>query len=142
MKEHNKKKIAIVLWFGMVLTSCDYSSTETNTERFYESPWSGEVIRYHEPVSTLPAEGDTVVCFVNFDKDGGLTFQDNTFDDHAYQSWQYSWSADKLFFNYTEATEWFMNASNDSLYAKYNYYGYDYLVGIGVDWTYELRLSK
>jgi len=128
---------------SLAFTSCDTgSSTETNTERFYATPWNIELDRSHPTVgSVLPAQ-EHYECTATLTKDGTFYIPVDSLRHHRYQHWSYSWSTDHFYMNWSPCIEWYMNEAEDSMYLHYMFDDYDATTGVEFSWDYELYMTK
>ncbi len=137
-----RKIFFFILTFGL-LTSCEpRESTDTNTERFYSSPWNVELNRAHNGVGMLPAADENHSGTVNLDKGGSFEYSMEDLNTHMYQWWGYSWSTDQFYMNWAPCLEWYINANEDSMYLNYDYSDYDPNTGNSFYWNYSVHLTK
>lgn len=139
-------RIATIALFAstiMFFTSCESTDgTETNTERFYSSPWEVSVHRTHLAVGSTPAADENFSGNAILEKSGSLTFDITSLNDHMYQWWGYSWSTDHFYMNWEPCIDWHMNEDSDSLFLNYNHYDFDPNSGNSFYWDYELIMTK
>jgi hypothetical protein len=140
------KRIFLVLFSALTIISCESSSTNPDTERFYSSPWNTTVHRSHGEVATgtgtIPAADETFTTTATLEKNGGFNMTASVLGYHMNQTWSYSWSTDMFFMNWEPCTDWYINDENDSMYLEYYYYDYDPSTGASFDWAYELTMVK
>ena len=138
------KKVFVVLGLSMlVFSSCETTpSTNTDTERFYQSSWNVEMNRSHNAVGTLPAADEDHTGTATLTKSGSFTYDIAALNNHMYQYWGYSWSTDHFYMNWEPCIDWHMNEAEDSLFLHYNHYDYDPSSGNSFYWDYKVVLTK
>jgi len=137
-----KKLILYVLALGLFVSCEPSENTETNTERFYSSPWDVELNRSHNAVGTLAAASEDHSGTVTLDKGGSFQYNVAGLNDHKYQYWSYSWSTDQFFMNWNPCLDWYINEEADSMYLNYDYQDYDPNSGNSFYWNYSVYLTK
>ena len=139
-----KKAIVALFAFTVVsFTSCESNTdSETNTERFYASPWEVSLHRTHLAVGSTPAADESFTGNATLEKSGSLFYDMGSLNDHMYQSWSYSWSTDHFFMNWEPCIDWHMNETSDSLFLHYNHYDFDPNSGNSFYWDYEVIMTK
>ena len=137
-----RKLVLFVFALGL-FTSCEpRESTNTNTERFYSSPWNVEVNRTHNAVGTLAAADEDHSGTATLDKGGSFLYDISALNDHMYQYWGYSWSTDQFYMNWNPCLDWYINEEADSMYLNYDHYDYDPNSGNSFYWNYSVYMTK
>ena len=137
-----RKLVLFVFALGLFASCEPGESTDTNTERFYSSPWNVEINRTHNAVGTLPAADEDHSGTATLDKSGSFQYDISALNDHMYQYWGYSWSTDQFYMNWSPCLDWYINEEADSMYLNYDHYDYDPNSGNSFYWNYSVFMTK
>jgi hypothetical protein len=137
-----RKLVLFVLTLGVFASCKPREATDTNTERFYSSPWNVELNRTHNAVGTLAAANEDHSGTVTLDKGGSFQYNISALNDHMYQYWGYSWSTDQFYMNWNPCLDWYINEEADSMYLNYDHYDYDPNSGNSFYWNYSVYMTK
>jgi hypothetical protein len=137
-----KRLVLFVFALGLFASCEPGESTETNTERFYRTPWNVEINRTHNAVGTLAAADEDHSGKVTLAKGGDFLYNISALNDHKYQWWGYSWSTDQFYMNWSPCLDWYINEEADSMYLNYDHYDYDPNSGNSFYWNYSVYMTK